>query len=409
MMTLQPTAMTYTVAERAAKIYNTVVDIFDYHGVNDIVTPLGLAKQQLKGLPTGGKLCVPGAGIGTYVLAAIEAGFKPDNIYAVESDKRYYGLGERSFARFGVNYVLADFLTWQPNMKFDVIIGNPPYQDVTNPAKNNKLWMKFVFLSLDLLKEGGYLSFVTPRSVVGRTQVPAKIRKLLSTDYSLLELNHDADTFFNVGVDICSWLAVKRPYDGNTKVTDNNKSRVLDLRQELPLMDDKRLPTAIAEKIHEIVKRPTTKKLNTVSVQVDLLEDLNGIYKVYTSGRNKFYRTNNRLDTEWKIAFSYSATYKQWFVTEADVTGSNRVVYVSSADEGIVIGETLMHPVMSFYLDTWRKTAGFTPAIKNQGCLPDIRGLSDVQVRELFELTDEEYSYIMDNHIPYAKQLVRVI
>jgi len=46
------------------------------------------------------------------VLAAIEAGFEPANIYAVELNKGYYQLGAAIFDRFGINYVHADFLTW---------------------------------------------------------------------------------------------------------------------------------------------------------------------------------------------------------------------------------------------------------------------------------------------------------
>jgi hypothetical protein len=409
MKTLQPVSAPYTVTERAAKIYSGVLDIFDYNTSNDVVTPLNLARIQVRQCGKIGTVCVPGAGIGTYVLAAMLEGFKPEDITAVESDLAYFGLGSGIFSRFGVNYVHADFLSWQPSMKFDVIIGNPPYQDVSNAAKNNKLWMKFVFLSLDLLRDGGHLAFVTPRSFVGRTQVPAKIRKLLSTDYSLREVNHNADSYFKVGVDICAWLAQKVPYEGSTRVLEDNCTSVIDLRTDLPLVSSKQVTDSLAEKIHEIVKRPTTKKLDSKSVEVDIPEDPSGPYKVYTSGRNKFYRTREEPLGDWKVVFSYSATYKQWFVTQSDVTGSNKVVVVDSPEEGVEIGQTLMHPVVTFYLDTWRKTSGFTPAIKNRDCVPDIRGLSEDEIKLLFELTDDEYSYIMSSYAPYSKQLQRVI
>jgi hypothetical protein len=67
-----------------------------------------------------------------------------------------------------------------------------------------------------------------------------------------------------------------------------------------------------------------------------------------------------------------------------------------------------MHPVISFYLDHWRKTAGFTPAIKNKNCLPDVRGMSDQDIKNLFKLTNDEYDFIIANHKDYP-QTQRVI
>jgi hypothetical protein len=147
-----------------------------------------------------------------------------------------------------------------------------------------------------------------------------------------------------------------------------------------------------------------------VANEVEFAPADDGDYKVYISGRKKFYLTDEVPNNagKWKVAYGYSATYKGWFVTQDAVAGSHRMVYVDSPEEGIAIGETLLHPVMAFYLDNWRKTAGFTPAIKNKGCLPDIRGLSDSQIQQLFELTDEEWGYIYSAH-KAAKELPRVI
>lgn len=119
--------MSLSVAQRAQKIYNTVLDIFDYKKSSDVVTPYNLVKQQVACVSSDATVCVPGAGIGTYVVALIEQGVKPENIYAVEMDQTYYELGSAILERFGVNYVFSDFLEWDPGMRFDAIVGNPPY------------------------------------------------------------------------------------------------------------------------------------------------------------------------------------------------------------------------------------------------------------------------------------------
>lgn len=55
------------------------------------------------------------------------------------------------------------------NMKFDVIVGNPPFQPPSNKVNKgsgsrNKIWHKFIELSFELIKDDGHLLFVTPHS-----------------------------------------------------------------------------------------------------------------------------------------------------------------------------------------------------------------------------------------------------
>jgi len=46
--------------------------------------------------------------------------------------------------------------------KFDIIVGNPPYQQIVGPKKTETIWDKFVIKSFKILKTGGYLAYIHP-------------------------------------------------------------------------------------------------------------------------------------------------------------------------------------------------------------------------------------------------------
>jgi hypothetical protein len=151
--------VTYTKTDRAHTIYNAIVDVFDYNSTSECVTPLGLALHHTPDISPSQKVVVPAAGIGTYVLAAMLKGASPENITAVEISPSYHRLGSGIFSRFGVNYVLADFLEWSPGMeKFEVAIGNPPYQR----GRNSDFYIQFMKKVNDILLDEAEWSLLSP-------------------------------------------------------------------------------------------------------------------------------------------------------------------------------------------------------------------------------------------------------
>ena len=77
---------------------------------------------------------------------------------------------------------------------FDIILGNPPFQEKVGPNKTEIIWDKFIIKSLTLLKSSGYLVFVHPpgwRNIDGKFK---NIQKdILSRDLQYLEIHNEKD------------------------------------------------------------------------------------------------------------------------------------------------------------------------------------------------------------------------
>jgi hypothetical protein len=76
---------------------------------------------------------------------------------------KYHVFTNRALRRGYKNVVTTDYLEWNTNMKFNVILGNPPYQD---PTGQNTIYPKFYAKAVDMLAPGGTLAMITPPAII---------------------------------------------------------------------------------------------------------------------------------------------------------------------------------------------------------------------------------------------------
>ena len=84
-----------------------------------------------------------------------------DAIYLIDKYKMF--TNHAKFIGFK-NVITEDFLIWEPKMKFDVVFGNPPYQNPNSNSSSGKLWGKFVEVAFESVTEGGKVAMITPNS-----------------------------------------------------------------------------------------------------------------------------------------------------------------------------------------------------------------------------------------------------
>jgi len=163
----------------------------------------------------------------------------------VDSDaikKRLYGI-ERSivytnYARWRMNLEGANLRTSNDydlglfDMKFDVIVGNPPYQrarEVRNVG--SPLWPEFIEKSLSAVKEGGIVSLVVPFTWMQKNARSKAWKNISKND--LVSLHPNVDYAFP-GVDTGGITVItlrKQPYSGVTLLPNGSS---IDIRDKTP-------------------------------------------------------------------------------------------------------------------------------------------------------------------------------
>jgi len=277
-----------------------------------------------------------------------------------------------------------------PNMKFTTILANPPYNDPTAKAKNNKLWPKIVKQHLELLAPGGDLCEVTPASVLGITGEFKKFLKLFSTVYNLKLIDYTADDYFTEKVTICRWHLVNESYQGKTTVITKEGTFEWDLRDGVPVFGDAVLKQSILLKIANSNHPRIPLKIGQEIATEDYVPD--GKYEIYHSA-NKPKRTNVLPDTGdvLKFVVPFSSTYKSRFITNGYVGMLNVWCPIPNKEEGERLSKIFDIPLIQMYVESYKKTVGFTAAIKN-GEVPEITDYNNLP--EQFGLIEEEVDYL---------------
>lgn len=161
--------------------------------------------------------------------------------------EEYYNTIKQVCEQSGIKYYVPPMNNYgRCDMKFDVIIGNPPYQDLKEGSRSGSssepLWWQITKKSFSILKDDGILSFVTPTTLFTGGEQFTSFLLGKSAKYNLQKVDFSANNHFNVGIDICRWVAKNSKPNFNVEVNDG---RVIDASRVDYISTDKEFDSII--------------------------------------------------------------------------------------------------------------------------------------------------------------------
>jgi len=305
------------------------------------------------------------------------------------------------------------------NMKFDILIGNPPYQDPTSPSR--KLWIDFVTKSVNLVKINGIIAMVTPNSWVARPdgQKFKKIVKMFSTLQLLYADLHNVNKYFNVGEDIGFWLLSNQKKYKQSIIVANWFGKVQSKNIE---MTPQKIIFSLSDKIKiEIINKMQKSSPKRMRFESEISSD-RGLdelfssnilsktktqihcYEFFWTASQIYYTSKDYIKSGFRLVLNRSGYYfksgmiDKYMPVKKDIGIGIGGYGISFKDEATAINaqEIMSKKIIRFYIES-QKTSGFNTALTK---LPDInlnRIWTDAELYKHFNLIQEEIDYVEAN------------
>lgn len=361
----------------------------------------------------------------TYIYGYTETDAK-SRVYGYDIRVKYINyLKRRGF----VNVRHKDFLKEDIKMQFDVIVGNPPYQE-PGATGDNKLYLRFISKSMVLTKENGFLCFVTPKKGIENILSPSKNRNYFPNKKKICYLALDTPAkYFKVGSSFCYFLIENNQnYNFETKVefqSTNGEIQYVNLN----LYNFKKLPKQLDQKTLNILNktvftgertfdfktmlRPNNKnyfrirkkQLQKGTVKKTLQDDFS--YKIMDTLKlkgNTEYYLNYPLDahSKMKVLISKGGSVPCPFFDEnGEYSASDNILYleVNNSADGINLVNFINSKLLSFLMNTLTKGSDmdYSWSICNIKQIP-LELLDDNEkIYNFYNLTEEEVKIIEEN------------
>lgn len=335
-------------------------------------------------------------------------GFTNITIIVGSHDEHLKGMCDK----INIKYIVIDINEEQNMPKFDVVVGNPPYQDSKRTEQANKLWPVFIKMANIMVNDNGFVAMITPNNWMQPTADIGKgsgknslsiFNDIFKTN-NLILANIDSDNlrkkyFAGVGSTFSYFIYQHNTYSGLTKfITESGEV-------DVDISKIEGLPRVISSESLSICQKMVGQPFNFC----DQNHGLNGNEKELEGGLyvHKIYHTNKNGGTFWygeqinpyskkpKVIISLSGKYLPVYNNTTGFSNMCLSLICTSDTEAKQANAILSSKLYTFWVEM-HKFSGFNPRklILNLPAVSTNENWTDEKLYKYFKLTPNEIKLI---------------
>ncbi len=311
-----------------------------FYNSNDICTPMGCVKQMVDTIPDVFwekkdlkilDCCCGNGNFHGYIQTKTPLKnlyFNEINPKRVKNIKKYFG--------DNINLFTQDFLSFDEDEKYDLVVANPPYAKFNEngrTSKNHNLSRDFIKKALDVTKDGGYILFIVPNNWMSFSDRNILPKELSCYQFIHISIHKAKKWFPKVGSSFTWFLLQKSP---NTKsfvvensyfLEDTKKVKIKPNQNFIPLYLSNEVCSILNKTINaknEKYEVHTTSNLHRTTKKHLISNEKSDEFcyrLIHTPSQTVWSKVPHKYQDGWKVFISLTNQYST-FVDNCGMTQS---------------------------------------------------------------------------------------
>ena len=307
-----------------------------------------------------------------------------------------------------------DFLAYDTDKKYDLIVANPPYakflENGKRASKNHNLIKDFIEKALSQLKPEGYILFITPDNWMSYADRNVLIERLTSLQIIHLDIHSAKKYFKKVGSSFTWYLIQNKPaykqinISGIWKKNSYTDSVISQPRKYIPLLYNQTVNNILSKTIDNTTlakfQIKTSSNLHKYTKSHLISAEKDDVYKyklIHTPKQTVYASQPHIYQNGYKVFISTTDKYGV-FVDNCGMTQSIVFILCDNKTQADSYSTILSHPLYVFINNICRWGNFNNIRILQSFPIPNIEYDGNEQkIFDYFKITKEEIKYIHDN------------